>query len=67
MGSCEFSWHCKYADILKLKIELEGVILFMGGALMDIIRLEIGWVTLLTGALARFMNSGCSIYGFRFT
>lgn len=52
--------------ILKLKIELEGVIWLMGGALMDITCLEM-WVTFLTGALARFMNSGRSIYGFRFT
>lgn len=66
MGSSEFSWHCKRADILKLKIEFEGVIWFMGGALMDITCLEM-WVTFLTGALPRFMNSGHSIYGFRFT
>lgn len=52
--------------ILKLKIELEGVIWFMGGALMDITCLEMR-VTFLTGGLARFMNSGHSIYGFRFT
>lgn len=33
---------------------------------MDIACLEM-WVTVLTGALARFINSGHSIYGFRFT
>lgn len=52
--------------VLKLKTELEGVIWFMGGTLMDITCLEM-WVTFLTGALARFMNSEHSIYGFRFT
>lgn len=66
LGSGEFSWRWKWADILKLMIELEGMIWFMGGALMDITCLEM-WVTLLAGALARFMNSGHSIYGFRFT
>lgn len=66
LRSGEFSWHCKWADILKLKIELEGVIWFMGGALMDITCLEM-WVTLSAGALARFVNSEHSIYGFRFT